>query len=136
MAKKDHALSDGACNLRQGQILSHKSAVIAGLLTLDEQDKLVVVISHDCDIARLQEIEPYVEVIIGKKVNQAAGDLTHGKNPRKIHIAYQLGDELSFVECNTFFQASFASLMQGTFSILCCLTNFLSEIDGWEVSFK
>jgi len=46
----------------------------------------VVVISHDCDLANDNlTVEPHVELIVGRLVDQASGNYTWGKAPRTLH---------------------------------------------------
>ncbi|WP_198015496.1 hypothetical protein [Marichromatium purpuratum] len=55
-----------------------------------EGECFAVVISHDCDIPHPHE--PYIEVILAKVVDRADGtpdpQLSHAKNPRKLHLVY------------------------------------------------
>jgi hypothetical protein len=41
----------------------------------------------DSDITQDPEVEPSIEVIIGARVAAADGNLTHAKNPRRLHLA-------------------------------------------------
>lgn len=72
---------------RQGHVLTPETA---GDLNLGFDDSaphpVVVVVSHDCDLAQAPENEPVVEVIVGRRVDSADGNLTHGKNPRRLHL--------------------------------------------------
>jgi hypothetical protein len=72
---------------RQGHVLT---AETVGALQLvphaDPASPLVVVVSHDCDLAQDPSSEPVVEVIIGRRVSNANGNFTHGKNPRRLHL--------------------------------------------------
>ncbi len=84
---------------RQGHVLTKQT--IADLDLHDEQipeNELVVVISHDCDIANSSEDEPNIEVIVGNKVSAANGNFTHAKNPRKLHISFENGEQPCIVE--------------------------------------
>lgn len=45
-----------------------------------------VVISHDCDISRSEELEPNIEVMPIRQIESCSGESTRGKNPRKLHI--------------------------------------------------
>lgn len=47
----------------------------------------VIVVSHDCDVTHHSlDSEPYVEVLIARRVEQLNGAFTDGKNPRKLHF--------------------------------------------------
>ena len=62
---------------------------MAALRLLSQEDQhhpLVVVISHDCDLAQDPTNEPVVEVIIGRRVDSLDGNFTNGKNPRRLHL--------------------------------------------------
>jgi hypothetical protein len=80
---------------RQGVLLSIDAITDLKLYHPDfPAETVVVVVSHDCDIA--QDVESHVEVVVGHKVVKSNGSFTHGKNPRKLHIQYQ-GEDQSFV---------------------------------------
>ena len=49
---------------------------------------LVIVASHDCDLAQAPEGEPAVEVVVGRLVTGIDGNCTHAKNARKLHIEF------------------------------------------------
>jgi hypothetical protein len=49
---------------------------------------LVVVASHDCDLAQAPEGEPIVEVVVGRFLTDKDGNCTHAKNARKLHIEF------------------------------------------------
>jgi len=72
---------------RQGHVLTAETVAALGLLSqADQPQPLVVVVSHDCDLAQDPTNEPVVEVIIGRRVDSADGNFTHGKNPRRLHL--------------------------------------------------
>ncbi|MGB7497022.1 MAG: hypothetical protein WBR14_06840 [Candidatus Acidiferrum sp.] len=72
---------------RQGHALTNEAAVALGLVTGEvAATAVVMVISHDCDITQLPEVEPSIEIIIGARVAAANGNFTHAKNPRRIHL--------------------------------------------------
>jgi hypothetical protein len=74
---------------RQGSLLSAES--VAALRLNDgcaPDEVVVVVISHDCDLAQPVESEPVVEVIVGRFVaGRIDGNFSHCKNPRRLHVA-------------------------------------------------
>jgi hypothetical protein len=49
---------------------------------------LAIAISHDCDIAANLDVEPAVEFIFARILEQRDGNFTNGKNPRTLHIDY------------------------------------------------
>jgi hypothetical protein len=83
---------------RQGHVLTHETAVALQLLRVENTDLAVVVVSHDCDIAQSGEVEPCVEMIIGRRVAAADGNLTHAKNPRRLHLPAQENGNAMYLE--------------------------------------
>lgn len=70
---------------RQGHILPEEASKALNLLHLESPNEtLVVIVSHDCDLANVQET--YLEVIIGRRIEKPEGNFTHTKNVRKLHI--------------------------------------------------
>jgi hypothetical protein len=59
---------------------------------------VVVVISHDCDLAASTDKEPEVELIVGRQIEKADGNFTHAKTPRVLHIEFATPDGGKFVE--------------------------------------
>jgi len=49
---------------------------------------LVIVASHDCDLAQPADIEPVVEVIVGKVATTNDGNLSHAKNFRRLQVSF------------------------------------------------
>jgi hypothetical protein len=73
---------------RQGHLLG-KDAIEALRLRHAERDQtLVIVASHDCDLAQAPEGEPLVEVVVGRVVTEKDGNCTHAKNARKLHVEF------------------------------------------------
>jgi hypothetical protein len=81
---------------RQGHVLATETVTALNLVPdTDLANAVVVVVSHDCDLAQHAGIEPSVEVIVGRRVNAADGNFTHGKNPRRLHLfAVEAGDTM------------------------------------------
>jgi hypothetical protein len=73
----------------QGHILSATSVAKLGLEV--EDDKVVVLISHDCDVVENAALEPICEVIVGRKIDTVNGAYTNGKNPRRLHLNFSAG---------------------------------------------
>jgi len=75
---------------RQGSVLSQKDFQLLGLT--DESD-LAIAISHDCDIANDDlNTEPGVEFIFSRILEKHDGNYTHGKNPRILHLDYNINN--------------------------------------------
>lgn len=74
---------------RQGHLLS-KDAVEALALryAAEPESTVVIVASHDCDLAQAPEGEPIVEVVVGRLVTASDGNCTHAKNARKLHVEF------------------------------------------------
>lgn len=74
---------------RQGHLLSKEAIEAFGLHHAVATDQtLVIVASHDCDLAQDHEGEPIVEVIIGCMVTEKNGNFTHAKIARKLHVEF------------------------------------------------
>lgn len=74
---------------RQGHLLTNDAIEALGLQHPVAPDQtLVVVASHDCDLAQPPESEPVVEVVIGRLVTDKNGTYTHAKNARKLHVDF------------------------------------------------
>jgi hypothetical protein len=82
---------------RQGHVLSNE-AVKRTRIADGAPGTIVVVISHDCDLAALPDKEPEVELIVGRLVEKAAGNYTHAKTPRVLHLEFSTPDGSKFVE--------------------------------------
>jgi hypothetical protein len=73
---------------RQGHVLSNEAAAALGLPLGDPaENAVVVVISHDCDIACDPTVEPLVEVIVGHRIDRLGGD-ANAKTARRLHLAF------------------------------------------------
>lgn len=48
---------------------------------------IAIVATHDCDLAQLPDVEPCIEVVIGRLADKD-GNFTHAKNARKLHIEF------------------------------------------------
>ena len=73
---------------RQGHLLTLEAALAFGFSHPESPDSTcVVVISHDCDLANeALQIEPDVEVIVGRRVQKGDGNYFWAKAPRTLHI--------------------------------------------------
>lgn len=83
-------MADAARNLtawRQGSVLAAESAARLGLVPRGDEQALVVVISHDCDIASAEDKEPMVELIVGRRIERLGAD-THAKTARRLHLQF------------------------------------------------
>ena len=80
---------------RQGHLLTDE-AVKSLDLTLPDYpyDTVVIVATHDCDLAQSTQIEPVVEVVIGRQIADLNGNYTHAKTARTLHIGFAGDDPL------------------------------------------
>lgn len=65
----------------------------------DEQSNLVVVITHDCDIANDATREPHIEVIVSKRIDKVGAD-ANAKTARRLHIEYESANGTVALELN------------------------------------
>jgi hypothetical protein len=83
---------------RQGHLLGQDAIEALGLHNaVAPAQTLVIVASHDCDLAQAPEGEPVVEVVIGRVVTDKDGNCTHAKNARKLHVEFA-GDAVFWAE--------------------------------------
>jgi hypothetical protein len=82
----------------QGHVLTAETLAALQLVGNDSLKSVAVVISHDCDLAQLPAVEPFVELIVGQRVGLPDGNLTHAKNPRRVHLPATEGGETVFIE--------------------------------------
>lgn len=62
---------------------------------------LGIIVTHDCSISgALIEKEPYLEVVCAKIIETKDGNLTLGKNPRKLHIQIEHNEQTKWLEIN------------------------------------
>ena len=74
---------------RQGHLLGNDAIEALGLPgAVAPSQTLVIVASHDCDLAQAPEGEPVVEVIVGRLMTDTDGNCTHAKNARKLHVEF------------------------------------------------
>lgn len=73
---------------RQGHVLTADASQALGLIHPEASDSTcVVIISHDCDLANdALQIEPDVEVIVGRHVSKGDGNYYWAKAPRTLHV--------------------------------------------------
>lgn len=78
---------------RQGDLLTFDAAIALGLVAAADQAHRAIVITHDCDLPHISEHQ--VEVIIADLVvkdPKPDPQLSHAKNPRRLHLAYEVTD--------------------------------------------
>ena len=75
---------------RQGHLVNSSAAAALGLQHGVAPDQTVVIVaSHDCDLAQAPEGEPRVEVVVGRLLTEREdGNCTHAKNARKLHLEF------------------------------------------------
>lgn len=83
------AVWDNSTKWRQGHFLS--ADAISGARIGEDTDCVVLVISHDCDLAQGPDVEPSVEAIVGRRLDRIDGNYTHAKNVRRLHLTASSG---------------------------------------------
>ncbi len=85
---------------RQGHLLTTEAIEALGLSHPETPDSTcVVVISHDCDLANdALQIEPDVEVIVGRHLPKGDGNYFWAKAPRTLHVDVLQNDTAAVVE--------------------------------------
>lgn len=79
---------------RQGHLLDSEAINAFGLFHVTiPTETVVIVATHDCDLAQAPDGEPLVEVIVGSTCGARDGNCTHAKNARKLHLAVSGADE-------------------------------------------
>jgi len=74
-------------------LLSDKAAKSLGLIHPEFSDNtLVIVATHDCDLAQLPDKEPDIEIVVGRRIANLDGNNTHAKSSRTLHIEFE-GDK-------------------------------------------
>lgn len=74
---------------RQGHLLGTDATEALGLGDVGTPDQtLVIVASHDCDLAQSPEGEPVIELVVGRLVTEKDGNCTHAKNARKLQVEF------------------------------------------------
>lgn len=75
---------------RQGRLLTVDAiAACLGDAGAEITDQTIVIVAtHDCDLAQHPDAEPHVEVIVGRLVEKGEGICTHSKNARKLHLEF------------------------------------------------
>ena len=84
---------------RQGHVLTDDTVDKFGLRDAQDHEKtVVVVVSHDCDLAASPEKEPDIELIVGRQIEKADGNFTHAKTPRVLHVEFATPEGAKLVE--------------------------------------
>ncbi len=85
---------------RQGHVLTADAIQALGLSHPETPDSTcVVVISHDCDLANdALQIEPDVEVIVGRHLPKGDGNYFWAKAPRTLHVDVLQNETAAVVE--------------------------------------
>jgi len=85
---------------RQGCLLKDETINALNLLSPEHLDDTVVIVAtHDCDLAQSPEKEPEIEVIVGHRIQQIDGNYTHAKSSRTLDLVFE-GYSTFFAEFN------------------------------------
>jgi len=80
---------------RQGHLLPHEAVKSLGLTHPKyPDDTLVIVASHDCDLAQPPDKEPNIEIVVGHRIHILNGNNTHAKSTRTLHVGFEADDSL------------------------------------------
>jgi hypothetical protein len=83
---------------RQGDVLTTADAKTLALSHPESSDEtVIVIITHDCDIVRTNDVEPFVEAIVGREILQANGSYTNAKSSRTLHLPFTAGSDTSVI---------------------------------------
>jgi len=84
---------------RQGKIVQSEHLRALGAAEIDPDLNLAIAISHDCDIANDNlNIEPFVEFVLGRSVEEIDRNKEFGKNPRELDLKARHFDAAVFLE--------------------------------------
>ena len=73
---------------RQGNLLGTDAVEALKLCHPESQEKtLVVVATHDCDLAQHPDAEPRIEVVVGRLTDKE-GNYAHAKSARRLHVEF------------------------------------------------
>lgn len=99
---------------RQGSLLGSDAIDALKLRHPEFQEKtLVIVATHDCDLAQHLETEPHIEVVVGR-LTEKDGTYAHAKSARRLHIEFS-GDAF-WAEFDAIAKASIAKADLAPFS--------------------
>jgi len=74
---------------RQGHLLGSDAVAALELRhTIEPEQTLVIVASHDCDLTQHPDGEPFVEVVVGRMLANRDGTYAHAKSARKLHVEF------------------------------------------------
>lgn len=84
---------------RQGDLLTEQDAIGLELIEAPGCGERAIVISHDCDLPN--DSETFVEVIIGRSIEQTDPMKAHARHPRELHITFssESGESLCMELC-------------------------------------
>jgi hypothetical protein len=85
----DYVVWDRKTPWRQGKLIAADDCIRLKLCSEEESVRaLVIVASHDCDLAQPLDVEPRIEIILGKKAAVGDGNLFHAKNVRRLQVSF------------------------------------------------
>ncbi len=87
----------GSPTWRQGAVVPTS---VASELVDHAEGAWLIVLSHDCDLAASEDVEPYVELIIDSPISVANPGQTLRKHPRKLDIKAEDGEATQFLTIN------------------------------------
>lgn len=83
---------------RQGSVIPHDAAISLSLISSVDENKIAIVVTHDCDCVQSEAIEPYLEIMIGTIIEIADRNLTNAKSARTLHYPIEYRNENIVIE--------------------------------------
>lgn len=84
---------------RQGDLIAPDDAVSLGAIRADQRDThRALVISHSCDIAKGEEAEPEVEVLVGQIVPEAEATFRNGHSIHRLDLGTETDADSEWVK--------------------------------------
>lgn len=75
---------------RQGDLLTDEATTALGLAHSEHpDDTIIIVATHNCDLAQSSENEPMVELVVGRRIDSMDGNYTHAKTARILHSQFE-----------------------------------------------
>lgn len=83
---------------RQGDLIAPEDAIKLQLTKSEHHSYRLLVISHSCDIAREEAVEPHVELLLTTVVQDFQATDCNGHSIRKLHLPAQGAENIEWLE--------------------------------------
>ena len=111
---------------RQGHVLSDQA--VRSFQSDSPPETLVLVVSHDCDIAQSPDVEPLVEVIMGRRIEAVDGNFAHAKNARRLHLTLFGGSEKIIIDLEASRKLQIRKQQLGEYEPVATVRSTISEL--------